>query len=362
MGARIPIATPEIGEEELRNVTEAVRSGWVSSKGPFIEEFENSFSSYVGTKYGVATSSGTTALHLALVALQIGKGDRVLVPSLTFVAAANAITYTGAEPVFIDSDPGYWCIDPSKIEEKIDKRTRAILAVHLYGHPCDMDKIIAIAKTHNLNIIEDCAEAHGAEYKGKKVGSFGIISCFSFYGNKIITTGEGGMCLTDSEESKNKMRILRDHGMSPDRKYWHEIIGFNYRMTNLQAALGVAQMRRLDSLINKKRTIASMYKKLFQGVHDVTPAPEMSWARSVYWLYSILVKRHARSKVIEHLASKGIETRPFFYPQHILPPYRHGQCLPVAEELSARGLNMPSGTRLSEEEICQIVESLEEAL
>lgn len=362
MKHRIPVAEPEIREEELQNVIEAVKSGWVSSKGPFIEEFERSFSSYINVKHGVATSNGTTALHLALVALGIGKGDKVLVPALTFVAVANAVTYTGAEPVFVDSHPEYWCIDPSKIEEKIDSQTKAIIAVHLYGHPCDMDEIMRVATDHRLHVIEDCAEAHGAEYKGIKVGSFGTISCFSFYGNKIITTGEGGMCLTDSEELANKMSILRDHGMTPDKKYWHDIIGFNYRMTNLQAALGVAQLKRIDLLIDEKRQIAIAYRKLLQDLPAVTPAPEMPWAKSVYWLYSVLVKRALRNKIIDHLERVGIETRPFFYPLHVLPPYKRGLTLPVSEELSASGLNLPSGPRLSENQIKEIVKSLGEAL
>jgi len=362
MKHKIPVAEPDIGEQELKNVMEAVKSGWVSSKGPFIEEFEKSFSSYIGVKCGVATSSGTTALHLALAALGIGRGDKVLVPSLTFIAVANAVTYTGAEPIFIDSHPEYWCIDPSKIKEKIDSQTKAIIVVHLYGHPCDMDEIMHIAKDHKLHVIEDCAEAHGAEYKGRKVGSFGIISCFSFYGNKIITTGEGGMCLTNNEELAEKMRILKDHGMNPNKKYWHDIVGFNYRMTNLQAALGVAQLKKIHLLINRKRQIAITYKKLLQDLSSVTPAPEMPWAQNVYWLYSVLVKKALRDKIIGHLERQGIETRPFFHPIHILPPYKRNLTLPVAEELSAKGLNLPSGPRLSENQIEEVVESLKEAL
>jgi perosamine synthetase len=358
----IPVAEPEIGEEEKRKVTEAVESGWVGSKGPFIEQFERGFSAYINTKHGVATSSGTTALHLALVALGIGKGNKVLVPSLSFIAVANAVTYTGAEPIFIDSHPEYWCIDPSRIEEKIDKQTKAIIIVHLYGHPCKMDEIMEIADTHKLHVVEDCAEAHGAEYEDRKIGSFGIISCFSFYGNKIITTGEGGMCLTNDEELTDKMKILRDHGMTPGKRYWHEIVGFNYRMTNLQAALGVAQLKKIDLLVAKKRQIAFAYRKHLQGLPNVKPAPEMPWAKSVYWLYSVLVEKKHRDKLIEDLERKGIESRPFFYPQHILPPYNHGLRLPTAEDLAARGLNLPSGPRLSEDQIQKIVESMSESL
>jgi perosamine synthetase len=357
----IPVTEPEIGENELKNVMEAVKSGWVSSKGPFIDEFEQGFSSYIGTKYGVATSNGTTALHLALAALGIGKGDKVLVPSLSFIAVANSVTYVGAKPIFIDSHPKYWCMDPSKIK-KIDKKTKAIIAVHLYGHPCDMDEIMNIAREHGLHVIEDCAEAHGAEYKGKRVGSFGLISCFSFYGNKIITTGEGGMCLTDNEELSEKMKILRDHGMNLHKKYWHDVIGFNYRMTNLQAALGVAQLKKIDRLINKKRDIAITYNKLLKDFLSITPAPEMPWAKNVYWLYSVLVEKAIRNKIVEHLGQQGIEARPFFYPLHILPPHKCNLKLPFAEELSARGLNLPTGYRLSEDQIQEVIASLKGVL
>jgi perosamine synthetase len=361
MKYKIPVAAPDIGDEELQNVSAAVKSGWVSSKGPFIEEFEKNFASYIGTKHGVSASNGTSALHLALAALGIRKGDKVLVPSLDFISVANAVTYVGAKPVFVDSHPTYWCMDPSKIN-KIDKQTKAIIAVHIYGHPCDMDKIMSIAKDHQLHVIEDCAEAHGAEYKGKKTGSFGIISCFSFYGNKIITTGEGGMCLTNDKALAEKMTILRDHGMNPQKKYWHDIIGFNYRMTNLQAALGVAQLKKIDHLISKKRGIALKYNKLLKDLPGVTPPPEMPWAKNVYWLYSILVKATLRNKVIEHLETQGIESRPFFYPSHLMPPHKNNLSLPVAEELSARGLNLPSGTTLSENQIEEVIRSLRQSL
>jgi len=362
MKRQIPLAEPEIGEEELQKVTEAVKSGWVSSKGPFIGEFEKKFSSYIGMKHGIATSNGTTALHLALVALGIGSGNEVPVPSLTFIATANAVAFTRAKPVLVDSHPEYWCMDPSKIEEKIDERTKAIIVVHLYGHPCDMDEVMRIAEDHGLYIIEDCAEAHGAEYKGRKVGSFGIISCFSFYGNKIITTGEGGMCLTNDEELADKMRILKDHGMNPHKKYWHDVIGFNYRMTNLQAALGVAQLKRIDQLVARKRQIATAYRKLLEEIPQVTPAPEMPWAKNVYWLYSVLVKKEFRNGVIQYLEKQGIETRPFFHPIHALPPYKSSLRLPVAEELAARGVSLPSGPRLSDDQIESTVEAIREAL
>jgi perosamine synthetase len=360
VGSKIPVAQPELGDEELQNVITAVKSGWVSSKGPFIEEFEKNFAKYIGTKFAVSASNGTTSLHLALLALGIGKADEVIVPSLDFISVANAVTYVGAKPVFVDSHPKYWCIDPSKI--KINKKTKAIIAVHLYGHPCDMDEITSIAKEHNIPIIEDCAEAHGAEYKGIKVGSFGEINCFSFFGNKIITTGEGGMCLTNNEELAGKMKILRDHGMNPQRRYWHDIIGYNYRMTNLQAALGVAQLKKINEFINKKRMIALEYNKLLQDVPGVILPPEMSWAKNVYWLYSILVNPPLRNNLILYLENRGIESRPFFYPSHLMPPHRINFSLPVAEELSSRGINLPSGTPLSKDEIAEVVASLKCAL
>jgi perosamine synthetase len=361
MGERIPLTEPEIGNDELENVTKAVKSGWVSSKGQFIEEFEKGFCAYIGAKHGVTTCNGTTALHLALSALGIGKGDTVLVPSLTFIASANAVTYTGAKPVLIDSHPEYWCIDPSKIEKAIDHRTKAVLIVHLYGHPCNMDELTKIAEDKGLIIVEDCAEALGAEYKGKKVGTSGTVSCFSFYGNKIITTGEGGMCLTDDDELAEKMKMLRDHGMNPQKKYWHDVVGFNYRMTNLQAALGVAQLKKIGFLIQKKREIANTYKRFLKKL-DVTTAPEMPWAKSVYWLYSILVERSLRDKIIKHLQDRNIETRPFFHPLHTLPPYKTGTSLPIAEDLAARGINLPTGTKLKVEEMERVTDVLESAL
>ena len=358
MGFDIPIAEPEIGEEELKLVMEAVKSGWVSSKGKYIKEFEKDFSNYIGTKYGVAVSNGTAALHLALVALGIGPGDEVLIPTLTFASVANAVIYSGAKPVFVDSHPDYWCIDPEDAERKITERTKAIIAVHSYGHSCDMDCILELANRYGLYVVEDCAEAHGAEYKGRKVGSFGDISCFSFYGNKIITTGEGGMCLTNDQKLAEKMKILRDHGMDPKRRYWHEVIGFNYRMTNLQAALGVAQLKKIDYFISKKRKIAKTYNSLFEGIDKVVCPPEMPWAKSVYWLYSILINYsktsiNNRDKLMEMLAQRGIETRPLFYPIHEMPPYKkysQGRC-PVAEKISRKGLSLPSSTKLTDEEV-----------
>lgn len=364
---RIPVAEPLIGEEELVNVESAVKSGWVSSTGQFIPEFERAFADFCGVKYGVATSNGTTALHLALAALGIGKGDEVIVPDLTFIATANAVSFTAAKPVFVDSHPEYWCIDPDKIGPKINSKTRAIIPVHLYGHPCDMDSIKAIAQAHKLYVIEDAAEAHGAEYKGKRVGAFSDIACFSFYGNKIITTGEGGMCVTNNAEMAQRMRILRDHGKNPNRTYWHDVIGFNYRMTNLQAAIGVAQIRKIGGLIDRKRQVAKWYEESLKHLEQqkaLTLPPQMPWARSVYWIYSILFQDNfglTRDEVAANLRERGIETRPLFYPINIMPPYRNSESFAVADELSCKGLSLPSGFKIDKnqvDEICECISTL----
>ena len=359
----IPIAEPSLGEEELNNVVEAVKSGWISSKGKFIPEFEENFAHYCGMKHGVATCNGTVALHLALAALGIGLGDEVIVPTLTFIATANAVKYTGAEPVFVDSHPDYWCIDPEKIEQMITARTKAIIPVHLYGHPCDMDPIMDVAKRHNLYVIEDAAEAHGAQYKGRKVGSFGDIACFSFYGNKIITTGEGGMCVTNSKQLAERMRILRDHGMNPHRRYWHDVVGFNYRMTNMQAAVGVAQLSKVDKFVEKRREIAGLYSSRLNGIEGIVLSPEMPWAKHVYWMYSILVQDNFgidRDELMNRLELKGVETRPLFYPVHMMPPHKKSESIAVAEELSRKGVSLPSSINLTAEQVKYVADVIRE--
>jgi len=359
----IPIAEPSLGEEELNNVIEAIKSGWISSKGKFIPEFEENFARYCGVRNGVATSNGTVALHLALIALGIGAGDEVIVPTLTFIATANAVKYTGAEPVFVDSHPDYWCIDPQKIQQAITPKTRAIIPVHLYGHPCDMDPIMDVAKRHNLYVIEDAAEAHGAQYKERKVGSFGDIACFSFYGNKIITTGEGGMCVTNSKQLAERMRILRDHGMNPHRRYWHDVVGFNYRMTNMQAAVGVAQLSKVDKFVEKRREIAGLYSSRLNGIEGIALSPEMPWARHVYWMYSILVQDNFgidRDELMNRLELKGIETRPLFHPVHMMPPHKKSESIAVAEELSRKGVSLPSSINLTAEQVKYVADVIRE--
>jgi len=364
---RIPVGAPSIGEEEIANVMEAMRSGWISSLGAFIGEFERAFAAFCGARHGVAVSNGTVSLHLALVAAGVGPGDEVIIPSLTFVATANVVRYCGATPVFVDSERETWQLDPTALEARITPRTRAIIPVHLYGHPCDMDPIIEIATRHGLIVLEDAAEAHGAEYRGRRVGTLGAIGCFSFYGNKIITTGEGGMCVTNDGTLADRLRLLRDHGMDPKRSYWHEIIGFNYRMTNLQAAVGVAQAKKLPGFIEKKRQIAQWYAAQLAPLAEagrLSLHPEASWARNVYWMYSVILSDACPSLDVlrTRLNDRGVDSRPFFHPIHTLPPYANGQSLPVAEHLASRGLNLPSGTGLSKAEVERVARALAEAL
>lgn len=360
----LPIAEPSLNDKELQYVSECILTGWISSAGKFVARFEEALADFCGTRYSVATSSGTTALHLALLSLDIGPGDEIIVPTLTFVATANAVTYTGAKPVFVDSEPETWNIDPSKIEEAITHHTKAIIPVHLYGHPANMDPILEIASRYNLAVIEDAAEAHGARYKNRCVGNMGDMGIFSFYGNKIITTGEGGMIVTDKADLAEKIRILRDHGMSTNQRYWHPKVGYNYRLTNLQAAVGVAQMEKVDDILKAKSRIAHVYSEALQSVPGISLPPEASWASSVCWLYTILIDHQefgaTRDEVMAELQAHDIETRPLFTPVHIQPIYNTGQNFPVAEHLAATGLSLPSAVGLRENEIKHVIDVITE--
>jgi len=358
----LPVASPWIGERELQYVTECVVSGWISSTGPFVHRFEEIFARFCGVKHAIAASNGTTALHLAMLALGIGSGDEVIVPSLTFIATANAVTYTGATPVFVDCDPDTWTIDIPSVEAAVTSRTRAIIPVHLYGHPANMKPLLAIAKRHKLAVVEDAAEAHGALFDGKSVGSIGDIGIFSFYGNKIATTGEGGMLVTNNDAVADKVRILRDHGMTPGHRYWHTILGYNYRLTSLQAALGVAQMERIDEIIQAKLQIANLYKDGLKNIPGITLPGCASWARNVYWLYSIVIDGEkfgrSRDEVMQLLQKQGVDTRPFFPPLHRQPIYANDQHLPVSERLSDTGLSLPSSSHLRTEQILRVCEAI----
>lgn len=363
----IPISEPSITQKEIDYVTDAVKSGWVSSLGHYINKFEKKFAEYIGVKYALTTSNGTTALHLVLVCLNIKEGDEVIVPDLTFIATANAVAYTGAKPIFVDVDTETWCISPLSIKKAITSKTRAIIPVHLYGHPADMDEINEIAKQHNLYVVEDAAEAHGAEYKGKKVGSLGACGVFSFYGNKIITTGEGGMITTNDEKLYKRAKFLKDHAMSSEKRYWHPEIGYNYRMTNIQAALGMAQLERIDELIAKKRKIFKWYKGALEGLDGVRLNPEKEWAKNVFWMICIILERDykiSRDELMIRLKEKGIDTRPFFYPMSEMPMYRDrgNYSNPIAKNLSKKGMNLPSGVTLEINDVKRICTTIKTIL
>jgi len=365
MRSLIPVYEPDLEGHELAYVTDCFRTTRISGSGVYVDRFESDFSQYCGVPYGVAVCNGTASLHLALLAIGIGPGDEVIVPNLTFVATANAVTYTGARPVFVDCSWDTWGIDPAAIEDKIGPRTKAIIAVHLYGHPVDMDPIMAIARRQGLYVVEDAAEAHGAEYKRRRTGSLGHIASFSFYGNKVITTGEGGMVVTNDPVLAERARLLRGQGMTPNRVYWHPEVGYNYRMTNMQAAIGVAQLERIEQILKRKRWIAELYNRFLDDTVGIVRPPEQSWARNVYWMYSILTpeKGHpTRDEMRQALWAAGIETRPFFYPLTHLPPYQSDEPFPVAESLSARGLNLPSSPKLMEAEIARISEVVRETV
>jgi perosamine synthetase len=339
----IPVAEPDLRGKEYEYLSDAFLSTWISSAGKYINQLEDTFANYCGVDYGVAVSNGTVALHLALKALKIGEGDEVIIPDLTFAATANAVLHAGATPVLVDIEPDSWCIDPSEIEKAITTKTKAIIPVHVYGQPCDMEAIMGIAAKHGLKVIEDAAEAHGAEFKSKRVGSFGDIACFSFFGNKIITTGEGGICVTNSNELNERMRLLRDHGMSKDKKYWHEEVGYNYRMTNLQASIGCAQLERIEKILESRDEIENTYVDLLSKYDFIEWQPKLTDRRRVVWLVCALIKDGKRDIVMQTLRDNGVDVRPFFYPLHEMPvfeSYHHSS--ERATQLAYRGINLPT--------------------
>ena len=362
---RLPIAAPALNGREIEYVNDCLLTGWISSTGGYVPRFEDSFREFACTKHAITTSSGTTALHLALLALGIGADDEVIVPTLSFIATANAVRHAGATPVFVDSEPITWNIDPAAIEAAITRRTKAVMPVHLYGHPADMDPILKIARDHGLFIVEDAAEAHGAVYKGRPVGSMGDVAAFSFYGNKIVTTGEGGMLTTDRDDLALAIRMLRDHGMAPDRRYWHPVLGYNYRLTNIQAAIGLAQMERIELILADKARIRDTYDSRLRSVPGIRPQGREAGCAPVCWLYSALIDAAdfgcSRDELATRLAEHGIETRPLFIPMHRQPVYDTGQEFPVAERLSATGISLPSAAGLSEgdvERVCDAIEAI----
>ncbi|QWD70708.1 aminotransferase class I/II-fold pyridoxal phosphate-dependent enzyme [Polynucleobacter sp. UB-Siik-W21] len=354
-----PVSTPNLSGKELTYLTDAFLSTWISSQGEYLDQFEERFANYCECAHGVAVSNGTAALHLALMALDIKEGDEVLIPNLTFAATANAVIHANATPVIVDIEKESWCISPEALEAAITKRTKAIIPVHLYGQPCDMAKIMHIAKKYNLRVIEDCAEAHGAIYEGQKVGSFGDIGCFSFYGNKVITTGEGGMCVTNSKELSARMILLKNHGMSTKKKYWHDVVGYNYRMTNLQAALGVAQLERIDKILQSRRRYENDYRKVLAD-EDIQFQKDYPERKRITWLASLLLgSGHNREKLIDKLRLLGVDARPFFIPLSEMPLYKkyaQSQSYSNSIEIGRLGINLPTNESLkSSSEIQKIL-------
>jgi perosamine synthetase len=364
IGRILPVAGTRLDGNELRYVTECIESSWISSAGRFVGEFEERFAAAMGCRHGVACCNGTTALHLALATLGIGPGDEVIVPAFTMIATANAVSYTGAAPVLVDAEPATGNLDVEQLEARVTPRTRAIVVVHTYGHPAEMDAVLAVARRHRLAVVEDAAEAHGAIYRGRPVGALGDVATFSFYGNKIITTGEGGMVTTNDADLARVARRLRDHAFSEDRHFWHRYLGFNYRMTNLQAAIGLAQTERIGQLVEARRANARSYSERLRTVRGLTLPAERPEVSSVFWMYAVRVEDDfgcSRDELRRRLARQGIETRTFFIPVHLQPIYYRrfrGERFPVAEMLCQKGMYLPSGPGLTAEEIAYVAEQI----
>lgn len=354
MSYKYPVYEPSLSGNEKKYVMECLDSSWISSKGKFVTEFEKKFAEFTGASHATTVSNGTVAIHLALLALGIGPGDEVIVPTLTYIASVNAIVYCGATPVFVDSLKESWQIDPADVKRKISPNTRAVMAVHLYGQMCDMDPLVKICKDNGIFLIEDCAEATGSYYKGKHAGTIGDIATFSFYGNKTITTGEGGMVITNDETLFDRSVHFKGQGLAKHRQYWHDVIGYNYRMTNICAAIGLAQLEQVEKFLKAKKQVAGWYQKHLPK--QVTFHKEMKDTVHSYWMCSILTAEASqREPLRDHLAANGVETRPLFYPAHTMPMYSGKyQKHPVAENLGWRGINLPSYPGLKESDIKEI--------
>jgi perosamine synthetase len=366
----IPVSEPALGNQELEYVSECLKTGWISSAGHFIDEFEQGWADYCGQRFGVAVSNGSVALQAAVACMGLEPGSEVILPTFTIISCATAITYNQLKPVLVDSDSQTWCMDINQIESRITAKTRAIMPVHIYGHPVDMDPLIALAQKYDLKIIEDAAEAHGAEYKGRRCGSLGDISCFSFYANKIITTGEGGMLLTSDPVMAEKARSFRNLGFQPHRRFYHEVLGHNFRMTNLQAAIGLAQLGRVSQAVEKKCWIGRTYSSQLADINQIDLPVEKPWAKNVYWMYGIVLNESSgmdAAMFAKRLKKSGIETRPFFLGMHEQPAFRKmglflDEKYPVAERIARQGLYLPSGLTLTEDQIVQVVASVKQVL
>lgn len=366
----IPVNTPRLDGHEEKYLVECIRSGWISSEGPAVKEFEQKFAAKIGRRFGIAVSNGTAALEMAVRALNLGPGDEVILPTFTIISCAAAVVKEGAVPVVVDADAKTWNMDVSRLEECITPATRAIMPVHIYGLPVDMYPVVELARKYKLKIIEDAAEAHGQTYKGKACGTFGDLSIFSFYPNKLITTGEGGMILTDDENLAERCRSLRNLCFQPQRRFVHEELGWNYRMTNLQAALGLAQLEQWDKFVQRKRKMGSLYTQLLSGIEGIQLPPEKTdYAQNLYWVYWLVLdeKIGTAEMIMNRLGEIKIGTRPFFWPMHQQPVFQkmglfQNQSCPVAERIARQGFYLPSGLGLTEEQIVYVADSLKKVL
>jgi perosamine synthetase len=359
----IPIANPDLSGNEEKYLIDAFRSGYISSRGDYIQRFENSFSEFVNSKYSVSVFNGTVALQLVVAAMGIGRDDEVIMPVTSFIATANAVRHAGAKPVFVDINSDDWCINVDEIEGKITDKTKAIMAVHLYGHPAPMTALKNLANRYGLYLIEDCAEAHGATYEGIPVGAIGDAGTFSFFGNKIMTTGEGGMVTTNSKELYERMLILKNHGSDASRSYWHPIAGFNYRMTNLQAAIGLAQLERIDEFLNKRQKIFDFYDENLAKL-GFTLQPKKSNVKCAPWMYSALLPRGSINleQFREALRVNGVDSRPLFSPMSIMPPYENGVIYKNADHIAKDGFNLPTSPMLSSVELGSIMSAIKKVI
>ena len=362
----IPVNQPLLGAREKELLAECIDTGWISSDGPFIAQFERSFAGYIGADHGIAVCNGTAALEVAMFAAGVREGDEVIMPSFTIISCALAALRLGATPVLVDAEPDTWNMDVSRIEARVTARTKAILPVHTYGHPVDMDPVLELARTHGLVVIEDAAEVHGAEYKGRRCGSLGDISCWSFYANKIVTTGEGGMVLTSDPVMAERAASYRNLCFRPERRFFHTELGYNFRMTNLQAAVGIAQMERIDELVSIKRRLGERYRRGLEGIAGVRFQPELPWAKSVYWMYCVEVDAAVglnAENMMRGLGQRGIGTRPFFLGLHEQPALHDlglfkGERYPIAERIARQGFYLPSGLTLTDAQVDEVISAV----
>lgn len=364
---KIPVSKPSLTEKEREYALDAIDSSWISSTGRFISEFEDSFAEECGTRTSITVCNGTVALHLALMTLDVRPGDEVIVPSLTYIATANAVRYLGAEPVFVDVDPETWTIDPRKIEAAITRRTKGIVPVHLYGHPADMDAINHIAAVHGLWVVEDAAEAPFAKYKGRPTGSLASMATFSFYGNKVLTCGEGGALTLDNPQWELRARTLRGQGVDPERRYYFPVTGYNFRLTNLAAALLLAQFQRRHEILRRRFEIYDLYTQQLSRLDHIELQPVAKWANLCPWLFCITVNdssgKKTQHELIAYLRQQGIDSRPFFMPLHQLPPFREEsrrrmENLPVTDQLASSGLNLPTYPSMTDNDVTIVTDAI----